>query len=131
MKATIVILPTVAEQRAAGDSDVIDPAVVRLSGESITLWRDFNFRVPEDALAKLTDIRVEDGRLVADAEGYTPYFDSILEGQRNGEPPLLQYGLMGLPRKFHLEHDPLVRVIEDLDLLAVGASRVRPVHPAP
>lgn len=130
MIATIVILPTVEEQRAAGDSDIIDPAVVKLAGEAITLWRDFNFRVPEDALAKLTNIRVENGRLVADVEAYTPYFESILEDQREGRPALLKYGIMGLPTKFHLEHDPLVRVIEDLDLLAVGATHVRPAKPA-
>lgn len=68
MKGTVVVLPSLDEQIAAGDRDLIDPAGVgtltRRDGRGVGVYAG-------DAMTKLgtvTDIRVQDGRLVADVD---------------------------------------------------------------
>lgn len=67
--ATVVILPTLQEQMESGDDTLIDPEVLHFAGlESGPIFRDGQYRVPDDIAGRYSNLRIEDGRLVADVE---------------------------------------------------------------
>lgn len=78
MKATVILIPTVAEQREAGETAVVMPEGVRLvEGQELHVYPDGDYgRMP---VGTASNIRVENGRLVADIDF-----------------PMLQFGYAGL-----------------------------------
>lgn len=68
MRATIVVIPTVEEQIAAGDLSVIDPERLRLPDAPMPLFRGQSYQIPRDLLGTVRRMWVEDGRLLGEVE---------------------------------------------------------------
>lgn len=82
-RVRVVILPTVAEQVANGDHDIVFPKGVRISKPEgpIPVFMGFEYRVPDDLIGYAYDLRHEDDGIVADIE-ITEDDPSILDSTR-------------------------------------------------
>lgn len=68
MKVTVTLLPTLEEQRASGDTTLIDPAGVNLDAfESAPVFLGWDYAF-ENVAGQLVAVRLENGRLVGDLE---------------------------------------------------------------
>lgn len=83
MKASVVILGTVAEQEEAGDHTVVDPMAIDLTEwadarmSKAPVFRGGQYRVPDDVVGWWENPRVEEGRLVVDVEVDEMLFDHV------------------------------------------------------
>lgn len=112
MRATVVLLPSIEEQREAGDHTIIDPAGVKIPPEGMPVWANFQFNIPDDVMGYAFDIRLEDGRLVADVE-MSPDATKMDKHFRFSVG-----GVVGSGRYDHRSHAQLV--VDSFDLLSVG-----------
>lgn len=68
MKVTTVLIPTVEEQRAAGDHALVLPAGVKVPDLPMPLFLNGNYAVPKNVVGWIRRIWLEDGRLMAEAD---------------------------------------------------------------
>lgn len=101
MKVTFTLIPTIEEQRSAGDRDIIDPAGVKIPSLPMPLWRGLNYNVPDDVIGWVHRLWLEGGRLLGEADLV------ILEPAYGGNVQALDEG-----------------VVRDFDLHSAGLSWV-------
>ena len=96
---TVIIVPTIEEQRAEGALTIYDPTAINVR-EPIPLIVDYNY---DKVIGRVVNIRVENGRLVGDAD--------------------VEIGWGGIPVETHVEEG--TTVIDRLDLYEVTLSPPR------
>lgn len=111
MRGTVILIPSIDEQLAAGETDVINPSgVTAMPGKAPLFW-DNDYQ-PENVVGTVDNVRVEDGRLVADIEvnlwemsyaGVIKQGRETLEGGRQykliEELDLMSCGMVAIPRQ--------------------------------
>lgn len=69
MKATIILIPRIEAQIAAGETEIIDPAGVRVRTDMPwPLFRNMSYKVPEDVVGSVRRVWLENGQLMAEIE---------------------------------------------------------------
>jgi hypothetical protein len=76
MKFTAVLMPSVAEQRAAGATEVYDPSGIRFQRDRQPVFGGGDYRT-ESICGWADNLRIEDGRLIADIETDLPHAFSL------------------------------------------------------
>ena len=80
MRAIVTVMPSLEDQKKAGDKDLIDPQRLVLPLTPLPLFRNSSYRIPEDIAGTVHNLWVEGGELMADIEisGFSIGYVAIL-----------------------------------------------------